>query len=221
MLNGLQKTNKIAIALIAVLVITMIIPTASAFRYEDTFDKFCNMQLNNAKITWRDAICELDLYKMFRDIRSLVNKVSDLDIKISDTQKTINSVIISTQDNQDEIQSNSAMSFNIDQRLQILEGKIHAPYVDLSIHVHPEKISKDEPFVISGAADRMEQGWIDFTFFNPNGTSIQNEWVNIQPNNIFFSDILFPNYKWTMIGNYTIQVTHGIHSENATIQYLG
>lgn len=219
----LQKTSKITTIIVITLIsLIVIVPTASALQFEGTYDKWCKMQLNNDKLTWRDGLCEVDIYQMFRSINSLTNKVSDLQTNMSDTQKTMDIVIKSTQDNQQKIENVTALPFDLDYRLQILEGKIHAPFVDLTAHVYPEKISKGDKFEISGSADRMvEQYWVGFNFYNPNGESVQFEWIPIQPNNIYFSDILEPNFKWDMIGNYTIQIVHGPHVVNATIQYLG
>lgn len=202
MQNGLQKTSSITIALIGILVITIIVPDAFAQKRDVTkehYEFLCHNILKDDRSQWHEFGC---VY--FPEIWNWINELFST---TSELQTSMNSTITQISDHEN--------------RLLILEGKLEPPYVELTVHVHPEKISKDEPFFISGEADLSEQEYVDFIFYDPDGEKMYTKWTNIQHDNKYNSDIMYTNAKWNVIGNYTIIATHGIHIENATIQYLG
>lgn len=202
-------TSKIAIALVAVLVIAIIVPTAYAQKLpqENKFYSNCEVRLSDDLWKFGDFSCIVDIYKMWYDIVSLFDRVGVLEA------------------NQNQTSLSAAESINtrlddITYRLDIADGKIQPPYIDLSVSVYPnDTIIGKEKFDIRGTADRIEQYWVDFVFFNPDGISVQSESTNILPNNVYFTDVIRPNNNWNLNGTYTVQVTHGPHIENATIQY--
>ena len=181
-------TNKIAIALIAVLVIAIIVPTAYGQQRDvskEQYEFVCHNILKDDRKQWHEFGCTY-----FPEIWNWINEL-----------------FTTTSDHE--------------YRLQVLEGKVPPPYVELSVNIFPDKISKDGKFTIVGSADRLEQYWVDFEFFDPNGSYVQTEWTNILLNNVYYSGVIEPNHKWVESGNYTVQATHGPHTVNATIQYLG
>lgn len=226
----MQKTSNITIAIIVLLAITIIVPDAYGQKRDvskDTFEnRFCDTILNDDKRQANEFQC---IY--FPEIWNWINELFST---TSELKTSMNNTIIQVSDHENRIQAIERQPSenkitdtivtdvsDLDYRLQILEGKIQAPYVDLTVNVHPDKISKGEKFTISGEADRMEQPWVDFSFYSPDGKKIQTEWTNLEPTNRYFSDVIEPNYKWTMIGDYRIEAIHGPHIENTIIQYIG
>jgi len=108
-------------------------------------------------------------------------------------------------------------------RLQILEGKVPPPQIGdpLTMFVIPDTISAGERFVVHGHVDRVEQSWVDFVIYNPNGIQIQAFDIETLQNGGYYPPAIVPNNNWNISGNYTITATHGPHSESVTIQYLG
>lgn len=193
-------TNKIAIAIIVSLVMVIIIPISYAELNptEQKWYEICNKKEINEKYEFADFSCAVDIYQMYYDIISLLGITSDL-------QQSYN--VLQQENN------------NLQQRLDVLEGKIPPPYTDLTVNVYPKIVNRGESFSLVGTADRLEQFWVDYTFFNPNGEEIQHGHTEIVYSNVYDSHKFTPNIKWNTSGNYTVQVTHGTHVQNATIQF--
>ena len=108
-------------------------------------------------------------------------------------------------------------------RLQVLEGKVPPPEIGdpLTMFVTPDTISTGENFVVYGHVNRMEQSWVDFVVYDPSEQVVQHFDFETLQNGGYYPPPIIPNSNWVVSGNYTIIATHGPHTENATIQYLG
>jgi hypothetical protein len=108
-------------------------------------------------------------------------------------------------------------------RLQVLEGQIPPSEVGepLTMFVIPDTLSIGEKFVVHGHVDRVEQSWVDFVIYDPNGEHVQSFDIETLQNGGYYPPAIVPNNNWSISGNYTIIATHGPHTETLTIQYLG
>lgn len=196
-------TYKIALAsvLIMAIIVPTIIPSAYSMKSptEENWYHTCNNKLNDDKFQFADYSCYVDIYKMWNDIVSLFDRMQSLENKISSLEGKNN---------------------YLEYRLQILEGTIEPPDVSLTLNVSPEIITGDERFLIWGTANRMDQDWVDFEIYNPDGEIVQRLDLILLQGGGYFPVPVYPNYKWTTSGNYTIHAIHGEHETVIkTIQY--
>lgn len=239
-------TNKIAIVLVAILVTAITVPTAYAALTptDEKWSQVCDNKKTDGKLNFADFSCAVNIYQMFHDINGLLVQVDTMNdtlndiehktkilnlrangLQHSDTkfQNTItkikDNIKSSNADINNKIKSSNTEIDDLKYRLQIIEGKIPAPTVSLTMHVSPKIIHEGESFEIFGNADRLKQNWVDIEFFNPNGTAVQLEWDYIKLGNVYSPVPIEPNHNWTGNGNYTIQARHGNETVNATINY--
>ena len=98
-------TNKITIALIAVLAMAIVPITVNAEHLpeEGVFNHRCEIFLNDDKTAWRDFDCIVNIYEMwhnvetlFNNIETLFNNIETLDTKIDNTNTGLNTKIDNT-----------------------------------------------------------------------------------------------------------------------------
>lgn len=230
-------TNKIAIVLVAILVTAITVPTAYAALNptDERFDQVCYNKETDGKLTFADFSCAVNIYQMFHDINGLLFQVDTMDDTLNGVEhKTdiLNQRVNSLQHADDKFQntitkikdnikSSNAEIDDIESRLLVLEGKVMPPTVPLTMHVMPDVISKDETFVVYGTANRVEQDWVDFAVYDPNGIQVQWFVIETLQNGGYFPSPITPSHKWITNGTYTITATHGEHEiVNATINYI-
>lgn len=215
--------NKIAIAVIAVIAIAIIVPTAYA-ELKPTQEAWDNMCLNkemDGKGTLADYTCAVDIYQMYYDLYALTNVIG----LFNETLENItNQTSIATEDISDlqnqHYKTNAKMD-SLNERLQILEGKITAPDVKLSVNVSPNVVSSGENFVIYGNATKLIDDKVYWVIYNPNGESVVAGSIPINFNNAYSSGYITPNYKWTMNGTHTMKMWLLSDLVSTTIEYLG
>lgn len=194
-------TNKIAIALCAVIVLAVIIPTAYAQQRDVSKDTFDNKCINNILVDDKKQFNEFQCI-YFPEIWNWINELFDI-------TSSLETGLINTIAKTDDLQY----------RLDVLDGKIPAPALPLTLNVYPKSISEGEQFRIYGTANMMEQSWVDLQSFNPDGVRVQYEYYNLKLNNVYASLLIEPNHKWTISGNYTVIAFHNNENVTAYIQY--
>jgi len=195
-------TNKIAIAIIAVLAISIIVPTVYAQQRDVTKEKYefvCHNILKDDRKQWHEFGCTY-FPEIWNWINELLAKTSELETSMNNTQTQVS---------------------DHEQRLQVLEGII--PPIDethpLVVMLIPDSIVEGEEFTVYGHVNRIEQYWVDFTVYDPNENPIQWFSINTLQNGGFYPPAVSPNHNWKMNGTYTIIAEHGIHNATNTIQY--
>jgi len=226
-------TNKTIITIIAVLVLVITIPTALAIHgelkpTEESWFNTCANHQQDPDTSIFDFVCAVDIYQMYHDINTLFEKTDTLETKTDQNSKNIHSLATGWNSNKvfisklssAQVISNAEID-DIETRLQVLEGIIPPPEEThpLVVILIPDSIDEGEKFTVYGHVNRIEQYWVDFTVYHPNGNPIQWFDINTLQNGGFYPPAISPNHKWNMNGTYTIIAEHGPHSTNSTIQY--